>query len=301
MKVLDLFSGIGGFSLGLERAGMKTIAFCEIEPFCRKVLNKHWPDVPVFDDIRNMSADDLPEKPDLICGGYPCQPFSVAGKQRGEKDDRHLWPEMYRIIQSCRPTWVIAENVAGHISMGLDQVLFDLEAAGYEAQPFVIPACGLNAPHKRERVWIVGYAEHDGSSGDALGSLHHKAANSGSPQPETSVESEGTGEPSVHGEVAAELPEDSNGSEAVADCRSSRVQAGIPEQKQRQERKPEKSNYRGHRLNGWTGNSIWSTEPAVGRVVDGFPGRVDRIKSLGNAVVPQIPELIGRAIQEISK
>lgn len=181
MKVLDLFSGIGGFSLGLERAGMETIAFCEIEPFCQQVLKQHWPEVPIFNDIRNLSADELPEKPELICGGYPCQPFSVAGKQRGQEDDRHLWPEMFRLIKECRPAWVIAENVAGHIRLGLDSVLFDLESAGYRSQPFVIPACGLNAPHKRDRIWIVANAPGErvqgyGTGGEQIPHPYEKAS-----------------------------------------------------------------------------------------------------------------------------
>ena len=130
MRVLDLFSGIGGFSLGLERAGMETVAFCEIEEFPRKVLAKHWPGVPIHKDIRDLKGDAIGPV-DLICGGYPCQPFSTAGKRRGKEDDRHLWPEYLRLIREIRPTWVIGENVAGHISMGLDQVLADLEGEGY--------------------------------------------------------------------------------------------------------------------------------------------------------------------------
>jgi DNA (cytosine-5)-methyltransferase 1 len=153
MKVLDLFSGIGGFSLGLERAGMETIAFCEIEPFCREVLKKHWPSVPIYKDIRELKGGKI--EADVICGGYPCQPFSVAGNRRGEEDDRHLWPEMLRIIKEVRPSWVICENVYGHVSMGLDEVLSDLATEGYATKVFTIPACGLDAPHRRNRVWIV--------------------------------------------------------------------------------------------------------------------------------------------------
>jgi DNA (cytosine-5)-methyltransferase 1 len=120
LKLLDLFSGIGGFSLGLERTGgFETVGFCEIDPFCQKVLRKHWPNVPIYEDVRTIDA--IPAN--VISGGYPCQPFSTAGKRGGAEDDRHLWPEMYRIVKASRPEWVIAENVAGHISMGLDTVL----------------------------------------------------------------------------------------------------------------------------------------------------------------------------------
>lgn len=163
--VLDLFSGIGGFSLGLERTGgFRTIAFCEIEPFPRKVLRKHWPDVPIFEDVRKLHAADLPELPDVITGGYPCQPFSLTGERRGQDDDRHLWPEVLRLVQECRPTWVFCENVIGHITLGLDQVLADLEGENYTSWPFVLPACGVNAPQLRKRVWIVAHA-NEGQKG----------------------------------------------------------------------------------------------------------------------------------------
>ena len=159
MKVLDLFSGIGGFSLGLERAGFETVAFCEIEEYPQKILKKHWPDVPLFTDIRQLNKQVLEENGidsiELICGGFPCQPYSLAGNRKGKDDDRHLWPEMLRLINEIRPRWVIGENVAGFISMALDDVLSDLETAGYQAQSFVIPACAVNAIHRRDRVWIV--------------------------------------------------------------------------------------------------------------------------------------------------
>ena len=127
MKVLDLFSGIGGFSLGLERAGMETIAFCEFDKKAQLVLKKHWPDVPIYDDVRKLNGRQFEgQSIDLICGGFPCQPFSVAGNRQGKEDDRHLWPEYLRLIQEIRPRWIIGENVTGLINMGLDQVLHDL-------------------------------------------------------------------------------------------------------------------------------------------------------------------------------
>ena len=161
MKVLDLFSGIGGFSVGLEKAGFETVAFCEIEEYPRGVLAKHWPDIPIYTDVRELTGKQLRADgiiPDVIVGGYPCQPFSLAGVRRGEEDDRHLWPEVRRLINEIRPAWCIFENVAGHITMGLDKVLSDLEAEDYAARPFVIPACGVDAPHRRDRVWIVAHA-----------------------------------------------------------------------------------------------------------------------------------------------
>jgi DNA (cytosine-5)-methyltransferase 1 len=159
LKMLDLFSGIGGFSLAAHWTGqIETVAFCEIEPFCQKVLQKHWPDVPIFEDVRTLKGKDVGPV-DIVCGGYPCQPFSLAGERRGEEDDRHLWPEVHRLLQELRPAWFLGENVAGHISMGLDQVLSDLEDIGYTGQALVIPACAKDAPHRRDRVWVVAYRD----------------------------------------------------------------------------------------------------------------------------------------------
>jgi len=164
LKTLDLFSGIGGFSLGLERTGQfKTVAFCEIDKYCKLLLQKHWKGVKIYDDVKKITkegfeADGIPS-PDVITGGFPCQPFSVAGKQKGTSDDRHLWPEMFRIIKAFKPRFVIGENVRGIINIQ-DGVVFeavctDLESEGYEVQPFIIPAAGVGAPHRRERVWII--------------------------------------------------------------------------------------------------------------------------------------------------
>ena len=157
MRLLDLFSGIGGFSYAAETliGGYETVAFCEMDEFCQKVLKKHWPQVPIFDDVRTIDAARL-GRIDIVTGGYPCQPFSQAGRRQGEEDERHLWPEMLRIIKSCQPRYVLAENVAGHVTMGLDQVLTDLEDQGYTTRPIIVPACAKNAPHRRDRVWIIG-------------------------------------------------------------------------------------------------------------------------------------------------
>ena len=159
---LSLFSGIGGLDIAAEMAGFKTVGQCEWADFQTKVLEKHWPDVPRWRDIRTLTADGFYEKTglrtvDIVSGGFPCQPFSLAGKRRGKEDDRYLWPEMLRVIRELKPTWVIGENVPGIINLALDQVLSDLETNGYEGQAFVIPACGVDAPHKRERVSIVAH------------------------------------------------------------------------------------------------------------------------------------------------
>ena len=166
LRHLDLFSGIGGFSLGMEATGgFETVAFCEIEEFPRKVLAKHWPDVKQYTDIKELNYEKLKSDGlvpiDIITGGYPCQPFSQAGKRAGEQDPRHLWPEMFRIIKELRPTWVVAENVSGHIKLGLDSVLSDLALQGYAARTFSLSASSVGANHKRERIWIVAHSERD--------------------------------------------------------------------------------------------------------------------------------------------
>ena len=175
LRHLDLFSGIGGFSLGLEATGgFKTVAFCDIEEFPRKVLQKHWPHVKQYTDIKELDYDKLRsdgiisdnEKIDIITGGYPCQPFSVAGRKKGEKDPRHLWPEYFRLVQELRPTWVIGENVGGHIKLGLDTVLENLESEGYAVRTFSIPASAIGANHKRERIWIVANTDSGGNKGE---------------------------------------------------------------------------------------------------------------------------------------
>jgi DNA (cytosine-5)-methyltransferase 1 len=223
MKVLDLFSGIGGFSLGLERAGFTTSAFCEVDPACRKVLRKHWPDVPIFEDIRTLSATDIGETIEVICGGFPCQDISDAGTRRGIDGNRSgLWWEFHRLIKETQPKWVLAENASALRYRGLDQVLRSLSEIGYDAEWHCIPASAVGAPHIRDRTWIVAYPHNRGS---------------------------GWG---VEQQTICEIP--------------------------------------------WNVHPNWGSEPSVDRVADGVPNRMDRLKQLGNAVVPQIPEIIGRAI-----
>ena len=179
IKILDVCSGIGGFSLGLEATGgFDTVAFCEFDEFCGKVLNKHWPDVPIYKDLKEIGNEPtrLIQEFDLICGGIPCQPFSLAGKQKGKEDDRHLWPYMFKIIKHKKPTWVIVENVGGFVNVALDDVCLDLETEGYATQSFIIPACGVEAPHRRERVWILGKITKDDSNSDSIGS-HRETIN----------------------------------------------------------------------------------------------------------------------------
>ena len=154
-RMLSLFSGIGGLDLAAEWAGIETVAFCERDGFCKQVLAKHWPGVPIHDDVRTLRGSDIAGPVDIVAGGYPCQPFSTAGEQRGAGDERHLWPDMLRLVRDLQPAWVVGENVVGHIALGLDAVLGDLEAEGYAARAFCIPACSVGARHKRERVFVV--------------------------------------------------------------------------------------------------------------------------------------------------
>jgi DNA (cytosine-5)-methyltransferase 1 len=165
MKILDLFSGIGGFSLGMESTGhFETVKFVEMDKYCQKVLRKHWPNVPIEEDIKNVKGKEF--EADVIVGGFPCQPMSVAGRQKGTSDSRYLWPEMFRLIREVKPEFVIGENVQGIINiqdgMVLRQVQDDLESEGFEVQCFLIPASGIGAWHQRNRVWIVAHSEQNG-------------------------------------------------------------------------------------------------------------------------------------------
>ena len=314
LRVLDLFSGIGGFSLGLERTGgFETVAFCEYEPFPRAVLSKHWPDVPCFPDVRQLKGSDIDGPIDVICGGYPCQPFSTAGQRRGKEDDRHLWPEFSRLVAELRPTWVIGENVAGHISMGLDDVLSDLEGQGYACRTFVIPACAVDAPHRRDRVWTVAFSDRgNGKSGEGKRPRIRASADrqgpdfdAGSASPEreavantSQLQRNGSGEHRQQGGGQVSQSGKRSSAEFVADADDTRLQGRQETGNTRSQRQGrDEQSKRCSDLPGAT----WLPEPDVGRVAHGVSRRVDRLKALGNAVVPQIPEMIGYAILEAEK
>lgn len=161
MKALSLFTGIGGIDLAAEWAGIETVAMCERDTFCQRVLKKHWANIPIYDDVCTLTKEGLEADGigaiEFIFGGYPCQPFSSAGKRKGKSDDRHLWPEVKRLLETIRPRWFVGENVAGHITLGLDEVLTDLDNIGYTAQPVSIPAFAVNAEHERERIFIIAH------------------------------------------------------------------------------------------------------------------------------------------------
>jgi DNA (cytosine-5)-methyltransferase 1 len=441
MRILDLFSGIGGFSLGLHRASetFQTVAFCEQDPFCTQILNKHWPDVPVYPDIRELTYERLkadgvvadPENErklsggsgvrgirnsrvqttensggcdkekggnsrhhfndcrhsqgkesttnentkgesgepaertiDIVCGGFPCQPFSQAGKRRGKDDDRDLWPAMFRIIKECQPRWVVGENVAGFVNMELDRTVSHLESEGYEVRTFVLGAVAVQAPHQRQRCWIigrkrdVGNAQHDGFVAESELRSHDETSDKwGQKKQEASGQPARTSRsahvPSLRGGECESERQDVADSgnkglqggkwggparkkrspgghitecdQDVADSGGTRSEAGLPGSDSGKERITKESNDRDHRqprgeasdtrstqrgmgylADGLSARlldigSIWHIEPDIPRVTTGEKNRVKKLKALGNSVVPQIPEIIGRLIMEVER
>lgn len=312
MKILDLFSGIGGFSLGLEAAGMETSAFCEYDENARNVLSKHWPDVPIFNDVKTLNKELLNERGisdiGLICGGYPCQPFSLAGQRRGAEDDRHLWPEMFRLIQELRPNWVIGENVFGHISMGLDQVLSDLENSGYATRSFVIPACAVDAPHRRDRIWTIANNVDDPKSLRCKRTFNDKDSTA---SPKSTITRAGflANANARHSEQNENLRTRGYAIEFSGQTlghSKSIPRHGVQDEFSKEEPEAPEGQvtikFRGSNVRtdgGSRGFRKWELEPRVGRVVDGVPNRTHRLKQLGNAIVPQVAQVLGEIIMEI--
>ena len=285
MKVLDLFSGIGGFSLGLEAAGMKTVAFCERELFCQAVLKKHWPDVPCHDDVKTLDGS-MYEGIDVVCGGFPCQDISLAGKGAGLAGERSgLWFEYRRIVKEARPRYVIIENVAALRSRGLEEVLGSLAEIGYDAEWHCIPASAVGAPHRRDRVWIVGYSDNYGRNGTKNRKSFDERGNKDEAWSNELVKFKGS---SSERETDVGYS-DNNRLERIA----------FIEKSQRKK----KSIFADSKIAGTlsqdrTKRNFWNIEPNVGRVADGIPLKVHRLKSLGNSIVPQIAQIIGEAIMQ---
>lgn len=233
MRVLDLFSGIGGFSLGLERAGMTTVAFCEIDPFCRAVLKKHWPNVPIFEDVRTLTNEQTGPV-DLVCGGFPCQPFSVAGHRKGHEDSRNMVQPMLGIVQATKPAWFVGENVEGFIDIGLDSLCSELGSFGYSTRAISLPACAVGLPTMERHLWIIAT-----TSSERLERFW---------------------------EITIQAIEDGTKEFQGSDPR---------------------------------GSDRWDLpEARLCGVGERIPRRMDRLRALGNAVDPEIPELLGRAILE---
>jgi DNA (cytosine-5)-methyltransferase 1 len=294
VKVGSLFSGIGGFDLGLERAGMQIAWQVEIDPFCCKILEKHWPGVKRYGDIKEVKGTEL-EPVDLICGGPPCQPVSCAGKRRGDKDDRWLWPEALRLVEEIHPTWCLFENPPGFLSMGFDETVSHLEVEGYEVGAFNIPACGVDAPQLRYRIWIVAYSESRQDNGRERRDMAETAGG-------------GQGiDPAVNpgGEDVADTKQCSS------NRRTDRISGGQWEQKETlQDGRHGTGETDGMRsaesrmgvlaygLPARLAGLEWPPEPDIPRVATGVKDRVNKLKALGNALIPQIPEILGRMIME---
>lgn len=360
MQVIDLFSGIGGFSLAGRWAGWNTIQFVEIDKFCQMVLKRHWPNVPVHSDIKTFGIKTLQNynanETTVLTGGFPCQGFSVAGQRKGKSDDRYLWPEMLRVINEVKPTYIVGENVTGIISLALDTVLSDLEAQGYTTETFIIPACGKNAWHRRDRVWIIAYTNgigrenvqeetgqpiHNGNRNGTIkkqsrgeqqcrsgepGSIFSNTASSGARMEEHRSSGQGREqanefEPKIlrqeNGQACSKGINSGGGNvftnttaQGLPDRRSEKVVR--PEQKQEPERcsgistntnntgcdEQRESITEVSELFAPKCSSWWEVEPGMGRVVTRLPHRVDRLKGLGNAVVPQVVYEIFMAINK---
>lgn len=272
MRSLELFAGIGGIALAEQMAGIEVAGLCEYADYPRMILQKHWPDVPLFKDVTKLDREELtnagisPDSIDIVSGGFPCQPFSIAGHRKGTEDDRDLWPEMFRIIKQLWPTWVVGENVANFANMELDRTLSDLEDLGYQTRAFVLPACAVNAPHQRLRTFIVAHSNREGQ-----------------------LQSQGA--------YQDQRRWTRDGSEVLADASSKRRQTSSHDEFRNI------ANWQSKRQFSTTGGTPakWQPEPSVGRVANGVPNRMDRIKALGNAVVPQQILPIFKAIVQIEE
>ena len=322
MKVLDLFSGIGGFALGLEAAGFETAAFCEIDPYAQKVLKKNWPGVPIYDDVRRITADRLVSDGigvDVITGGFPCQDISTAGRQAGIDGERSgLWSECSRLLGEIRPRYAIFENVtnllAGQRGDWFKRVLWDISSVGYDAEWHCIPASAIGAYHHRDRVWIVAYpSECKWQSGaekqrvlralQENGAIDDNFGGRGETHPKLSANTNSGGVRQKQESRAeckgATLPELNGEAQPLADSSCEGLQGGQEAGNNGKDRQEPR-----HQLItglGGVQGGIWEAEPNVGRVANGVPARSHRLRCLGNAVVPQIPELIGRQIMEAER
>ena len=295
-KLLDLFSGIGGFSLGAERNGIETIGFVEKDEFCQKVLKKHWSYVPIINDIRKVNGKDFGAAT-IISGGFPCQPFSNAGKRKGKDDDRYLWDETIRVVAECKPKWFIGENVDGIVNICngtiLRQIQEDLEKEGFQVQCLVIPASGIGAWHQRKRVWIIGH------------NVSHTSTirRQNTPSDNTQNGSKKFSKEDVQSSFKSSLPNNVSNTEILRPRRRSSQKCRIKKRKLQQTKQKRDSFWsEAKRCSSQDDTaSWWQTQSELCGVPNGISyelhsNRADRIKALGNSIVPQIAEQIFRSI-----
>lgn len=312
MNILDLFSGIGGFSLAGHWAGYETLQFVEIDPFCQKVLNKNFPGVPIHDDIKTFDATQFRGRVDLLTAGTPCQPASIAGKRKGKEDDRWLWHEVFRVVRDCKPTWLIIENVPGLLSLEggvvFEDLLLEVEALGYETQTLRVPACGVNAPHRRERIWIIANSTSSRSGWRDLRSderrervLQNERCGSAVGRETERRDCDASNAKSEYGERSEPKGDRSREPKRAVSNRpcvdtntdNKRLQ-GCGEHGERAEQPVARQDY-------WQRNWV-EVASSLCRVDDGLPRQMDRakrLKALGNSIVPQVAFEIMKAIKEI--
>ena len=300
LTVGSLFAGIGGIDLGLERTGrFRTLWFCERDGYCQRVLAKHWPHVPILNDVADV--DESAPRVDVLAGGFPCQPVSHAGRRKAQDDERWLWPHVKRCIRVLRPRGVLLENVPGLLTAGFDDVIGGLAACGYDAEWDCIPAAALGAPHLRDRVFIIAapamadaaQLQRDGGDDNASkrsqpGALS-ESGNGGWPSPMAHAD-----EFRCHGGAGRESwrrEQSENRSAPMANP----VSVGQPRQGEPVHTGDPAQGEKGETAQPLDGGikGIWPAEPNVGRVANGVPNRVDRLRALGNAVVPQVAEYVG--------
>ena len=325
-KHIGLFEGIGGFSLAARWAGWETIAWCEWNEFGQRNLRYHFPEAEGFGDITKTDFTKYANKIDILTGGFPCQPFSIAGQRKGKDDDRYLWEEMLRVIATIKPTYVVGENVTGIIGLALDTVLSDLEAQNYTTETFIIPACSKNAWHRRDRVWIVAYANSIGRQDEQK--ENGKSLCNG--ERNNTIEEQGRKQQQCRiGKSSSVFSNTTSSGTGMEEYRSSGQERGASNEHQPTFLRQKNRKAGSKRFNASSGDvssktndtgceeqrqpitdgaelfapkcsSWWETEPGVGRVVDGLPGRVDRLKGLGNSIVPQVAYEIFSAIGAVS-
>jgi DNA (cytosine-5)-methyltransferase 1 len=336
LTVGSLFSGIGGIDLGLERAGHRVLWQSEIDNYACRVLKKHWPEIPNLGDVKKINWSEVPNV-DIITGGYPCQPFSTAGKRKGKEDPRHLWPYVLDAIRTIRPRYALMENVRGHLTLGFGDVLADLAGCGYSAEWQIISAASVGAPHRRDRLFFVAYPDGERSHRTEVNSTEGRQSalvdvagrsqavaysdDSGNRTPERNMEQErstrfvfrddsldgisGRGS-SMADASGRRLEEREPESETTEDARLGSDEVGTMANtdgerfsQKRPEQSPTGLTRKGsHDRELMEPGAWWKTEPGMGRVAHGVPARVDKLRGLGNAVVPQVAELVGRLISQ---